>query len=79
MTLLVRSGLWHELERADIAGWSLGTGYSSLIGCWAANVRGTRTNGAVRDLLEPPCRRVDRPRGTGFTRTGVSPRAIAYE
>ena len=42
------------------------------------SVRGTRTSGAVRDRLDPPCRRVSRPRGTGLTRTGVSPRATRY-
>jgi hypothetical protein len=31
-----------------------------------------------RDRLEPPCRRVGRPRGTGLTCTGVSPRATRY-
>ena len=31
-----------------------------------------------RDRLEPPCRRVDRPRGTGLTCTGMSPRATRY-
>ena len=41
-------------------------------------MRGTRTNGAVRDRTDPPCRRVIRPRGTGFTATGVSPRATRY-
>jgi hypothetical protein len=40
------------------------------------SVRGTRTSGTVRDRFEPPCRRVDKPRGTGLARTGVSPRAI---
>ena len=39
------------------------------------NVRGTRTNGTVRDFTEPPERRVASPRGTGFVATGVSPRA----
>ena len=39
------------------------------------SVRGTRTSGAVRDRTDPPCRRVTSPRGTGFTATGVSPRA----
>ena len=38
-------------------------------------VRGTRTSGAMRDLIVPLWRRVIRPRGTGLTRTGVSPRA----
>ncbi len=42
------------------------------------SVRGTRTSGAVRDRTDPPCRRVIRPRGTGLTRTGVSPRATRY-
>ena len=41
------------------------------------SVRGTRTNGTVRD--RPPCRRVESPRGTGLTATGVSPRATRYE
>jgi hypothetical protein len=41
------------------------------------NVRGTRTNGANRNLRVPPARRVDNPRGTGFRVTPVSPRAIA--
>ena len=36
------------------------------------------TSGAVRDRIVPPCRRVGKPRGTGFTTTGVSPRAIKY-
>ena len=40
--------------------------------------RGTRTSGTVRDRFDPPCRRVERPRGTGLARTGVSPRAIRY-
>jgi len=39
------------------------------------SVRGTRTSGAVRDRRDPPSRRVSRPRGTGLTPTGVSPRA----
>jgi hypothetical protein len=38
-------------------------------------VRGTRTSGTARDLFVPPWRRVSSPRGTGLTRTGVSPRA----
>jgi len=42
------------------------------------NVRGTRTSGAVRDARVPPARRVDKPRGTGFVATTVSPRAIRY-
>jgi len=42
------------------------------------NVRGTRTSGAIRDRIVPPWRRVSRPRGTGLTRTGVSPRATRY-
>ena len=37
-------------------------------------VCGTRTSGTRRDL--PPCRREQRPRGTGFVTTEVSPRAI---
>jgi hypothetical protein len=41
------------------------------------NVRGTRTNGANRDLRVPPARRVASPRGTGIRVTPVSPRAIA--
>jgi hypothetical protein len=38
-------------------------------------VRGTRTSGAIRDRTVPPWRRVSSLRGTGLTRTGVSPRA----
>ena len=41
-------------------------------------VRGTAPAARSRDRLEPPCRRVDRPRGTGLTCTGVSPRATRY-
>lgn len=40
------------------------------------SVRGTRTNGAC--WRRPLRRRVDSPPGTGFERTGVSPRAIKY-
>jgi hypothetical protein len=40
------------------------------------NVHGTRTSGTC--WRRPPRRRVDRPRGTGFERTGVSPRATKY-
>ena len=29
-------------------------------------MRGTRTNGTVRERRDPPSRRVDKPRGTGF-------------
>jgi hypothetical protein len=39
------------------------------------SVRGTRTSGTVRDRIDPPCRRVSKPRGTGLACTGVSPRA----
>ena len=41
-------------------------------------VRGTAPAARSRDRLEPPCRRVDRPRGTGLTCTGVSPRATRH-
>jgi hypothetical protein len=41
------------------------------------SVRGTRTNGTC--WRRPPRRRVESPRGTGFDRTGVSPRATRYE
>jgi hypothetical protein len=41
-------------------------------------VRGTAPAAGSRDRLEPPCRRVDRARGTGLTCTGVSPRATRY-
>jgi len=39
------------------------------------NVLGTRTCGTDLDRFAPPCRRVDEPRDTGFTATGVSRRA----
>jgi hypothetical protein len=43
------------------------------------SVHGTRTSGAIRDVRDPPCRRVDRPRGTGVDRApSVSPRATRY-
>ena len=37
------------------------------------NVRGTRTNGTVRERFDPPSRHVNKPRGTGLTAPAYHP------
>ena len=74
MALLFAGAIMPRAGRPGNAATSRSASWGGKI---LGRVRGTRTSGTVRECTEPPCRRVSRPRGSGLTCTGVSPRTTA--